>query len=113
MHLLIFFVAGYLAGGLFFHFLYLLIFFCCRLPGRWGGQLSGRLWGADGLQVSKNNVLQFFFLKYVAMSGLAKKFLQSELEEEKHCLESSPGDMVAAGQISQEFTQGEKKVRSN
>ena len=54
----------------------------------------------------------FFFFKYVAMGGLAKKILQSELEEEKHCLESSPGDMVAAGQISQEFTRGEKKVRS-
>ena len=44
---------------------------------------------------------------------LLKKILESELEEEKHCLESSPGDMVAADQISQEFTRGEKKVRSN
>ena len=110
-----FFGAGYLAGGLFFHFLYLLIFFCCRLPGRWGGQLSGRLWGADGLRVSKNNVLQllFSFSNMLPWVVLLKKILQSELEEEKHCLESSPGDMVAAGQISLEFTQGEKKVRSN
>ena len=46
------------------------------------------------------------------MGGLAKKILQSELEEEKHCLESSPGGMVAAGPISRGFTRGEKKVRS-
>ena len=44
---------------------------------------------------------------------LLKKILQSELEEEKHCLESSPGDMVAADQISQEFTRGEKKSSLN
>ena len=55
-------VAGYVAGGLVSHFLYLLIFFYCRLPGRWGGQLSGWLWGADGLQVSKNYV--FFSYLY-------------------------------------------------
>ena len=67
------------------------------------------------MQVSKNNVLQLFvcFSEYFAMGGLAKKILQSELEEEKHCLESSPGDMVAAGQISQEFTRGEKKSSLN
>ena len=64
------------------------------------------------MQVSKNNVLQLFvcfFPEYFAMGGLAKKILQSELEEEKHCLESSPGDMVAADPISQEFIRGEKK----
>ena len=70
---------------------------------------------SGGPMVCKSAKIMFcsFFLKYVAMGGLAKNFFQSELEEEKHCLESSPGDMVAAGQISQGFTHGEKKVRSN
>ena len=50
-----------------------------------------------------------FFPNILPWAALLKKILQSELEEEKHCLESSPGDMVAADPISQEFIRGEKK----
>ena len=75
LHLLMFFVAGYLAGELFFHFLYLLIFF---VAGYLAGGVDSCQGDSGGPMVCKSAKIMFcnyffFFFKHVAMGGLAKK----------------------------------------